>query len=144
VFDKSWVEPLANVLERLGSKHVLVVHADDGMDEISIGSATFVAELKNGRVSTYYISPKDFGLRKSALASLAVDGASQSLAVINDVLANKAGAALDIVLLNAGAAIYVSGLATSLAEGVKIAKTVIANGDAKAKLDQLVRFSNSL
>lgn len=143
VFDKAWVEPLANVLLRLGSEHVMIVHADDGMDEISIGSGTNVAELKDGEVKTYIIQPEDFGIQKGNLAELAVDGAEQSLAMINEVLSNKPGPALDIVLLNSGAAIYTSGIAGSLSEGIDKAREVIGNGLAKAKLDQLVKFSQS-
>ena len=143
VFDKAWVEPLAKVLARLGSEHVLVVHADDGMDEISIAAKTHVAELKDGEVKTYTIEPEDFGMQKGRLGDLAVDGAEQSLAKINEVLANKPGAALDIVLLNAGAAIYVAGLANTLADGVSKAREVIASGDAKAKLEQLIKYSQS-
>ena len=143
VFDKAWVEPLANVLSRLGSEHVLVVHADDGMDEISIAAKTHVAELKDGEVKTYTIEPEDFGMQKGRLSDLAVDGAEQSLAKINEVLANKPGAALDIVLLNAGAAIYAAGLVDSLADGINKAKAVIANGDAKAKLEELIKYSQS-
>jgi len=144
VFDKAWVEPLANVLNRLGSHHVLVVNADDGMDEISIGSATNVAELKDGKVTCYKISPEDFGLSTGNLADLAVDGAQQSLAMINDVLSNKAGAALDIVLLNAGAAIYVAGLESTLKDGVERAKSVISNGNAKEKFESLINYSKKL
>ena len=144
VFDKDLVEPLANVLSRLGSEHVLVVHADDGMDEISIGSATNVAELKDGKVISYTINPEDFGMQKGDLAELAVDGAQQSLQMIDGVLSNKAGPALDIVLLNSGAAIYTSGLVGSLADGIEKAKEVIANGAAKAKLAQLVEYSKDV
>jgi len=143
VFDKAWVEPLANVLLRLGSKHVLVVHADDGMDEISIAAATNVAELKDGKVVSYRIKPEDFGLQQGSLSELAVDGAAQSLAMINNVLSNKAGPALDIVLLNSGAAIYVAGLAESLADGITKAREVIASGAAKSKFEQLVIFSQN-
>jgi len=144
VFDNALIEPLAKVLLRLGSNHVLVVHADDGMDEISIASATNVAELKDGKVTTYTIEPEDFGLQKGSLAELAVNGAGQSLAMIKAVLNNKPGAALDIVLLNAGAAIYAADLTTSLAEGIDKAKAVIACGAAKEKMTQLVQYSNSL
>jgi len=144
VFDKAWVESLANVLKRLGSEHVMVVHAVDGMDEISIGSATHVAELKNGEIKTYSIEPEQFGLQKGDVASLAVDGAEQSLAVINSILDNQPGAARDIVLLNSGAAIYTSGIADSLEAGINKAKEVIENGSAKAKFAELIKFSQSL
>ncbi len=143
VFDKAWVEPLANVLQRLGSEHVMIVHADDGMDEISIGSATNVAELKDGQITNYRVEPEQFGLQKGDVASLAVDGAEQSLAVINDILDNQPGAARDIVLLNAGAAIYTSGIAESLDAGINKAKEVIENGAAKAKFASLVKYSQS-
>ena len=143
VFDKAWVEPLANVLKSLGSRHVMVVHAEDGMDEISIGAATHVGELKDGSVSTYTIQPEDFGMSRCDIAELAVDSAEASLAVVNSVLEGKAGAAADIVALNAGAAIYVSGLADSLKDGVAKAQEVISSGAAKAKMDSLAELSSS-
>ncbi len=143
VFDKAWVEPLANVLKTLGSDHVMVVHADDGMDEISIGAATFVAELKDGEVTTYSISPEDFGMSRCDISELAVDGAEASLNVVNAVLNGQGGAAADIVALNAGAAIYVSGLTQSLAEGVTKAQEVLASGAAKTKMDALAELSAS-
>lgn len=141
VFDAGWLEPLAQVLKNLGSNHVIVVHADDGMDEISIGSDTEVAELKNGIVSSYRISPEQFGIQKSAVSQLAVSGAEESLAVINSVLDNNDGPAKDIVVLNAGAAIYVAGIADSLEAGIEKAKEVIASGAAKAKFNELIQFS---
>jgi len=144
VFDVNLIEPLAKVLGRLGSEHVLVVHADDGMDEISIGSATQVAELNNGEVKTYTIEPEQFGMQKSDVAALAVDGAEQSLATINSVLDNQSGPARDIVALNAGAAIYAAGLTDTLADGVNKALDVIASGAAKTKLEQLITYSTNL
>jgi len=143
VYSKALVEPLANVLNKLGSNHVLVVHSEDGMDEISIGAPTFVAELKGGRVNSYTIQPEDFGMGRSDISALAVDGAEGSLAVIKSVLAGEAGPASDIVALNAGAAIYAADLADSLADGIKKAQEVIASGAAAAKLDELVKLSNS-
>jgi len=144
VFSTELVEPLANVLAKLGSEHVLVVHADDGMDEISIGSATTVAELKNGKVNVYKIKPEDFGLKSSDVGALAVDSADRSLAMVKAVLRNEPGPARDIVQLNAGAAIYVAGLAASLAEGVTRAGEVVASGAAMKKLEALVSLSKSL
>ncbi len=144
VFSKEWVEPLAHVLLKLGSNHVLVVSADDGLDEISIAAPTQVAELKNGSVTTYSISPEQFGLQRASLAELAVDNAETSLNMIKSALNNEAGAALDIVLLNAGAAIYAANLAGTLADGIGKARTVIASGAAWAKLEELVNFSKSL
>jgi anthranilate phosphoribosyltransferase len=141
VFSRELVEPLARVLANLGSHHVLVVHADDGMDEISIGAPTYVAELKDGAVSTYTISPEDFGLSTADVTSLKVDDAKQSLAVILGVLDNQAGPARDIVQLNAGAALYAADLAESLAAGVMKAGEIIASGAARAKLEDLVATS---
>ncbi len=143
VFSAELVEPLAEVLNKLGSKHVLVVHAEDGMDEISIAAATRVAELKDGKVTTYTITPEDFGLARSAIDSLVVDSAEESLAIIKNVLDNQVGAARDIVVLNAGAAIYAADLAGTLQQGVRKADEVIASGAARAKLDALVAMSNS-
>jgi len=143
VFSKDLVEPLAQVLAKLGSEHVLVVHADDGMDEISIGSSTTVTELKDGKITTYKIHPQDFGLQQGDVAALAVDGAEQSLAMVKAVLSNESGPARDIVQLNAGAAIYVAGLAGSLAEGIQKAGEVISSGEAAKKLDALVSLTKS-
>lgn len=142
VFADELVEPIAQVLKQLGSRHVMVVHAEDGMDEISISSKTRVAELKHGEISSYTISPVDFGIEMAALDELKVDGVEQSLAMIQSVLANTPGPALDIVCLNAGAAIYVSGVADSLEAGVEKARTAIGDGKASAVLAQLVAESN--
>ncbi len=144
VFSRELVEPLARVLANLGSEHVLVVHAEDGMDEISIAAPTFVAELKDGEVSTYTITPEDFGLARGDLASLKVADAEQSLQVVKSVLENQPGPARDIVQLNAGAALYAAGLADTLAAGVKKAGEVIASGAASDKLEQLVAVSNQI
>ncbi|MBK8814730.1 MAG: anthranilate phosphoribosyltransferase [Methylococcaceae bacterium] len=143
VFSKEWVEPLAKVLLKLGSNHVLVVSADDGLDEISIGSATQVAELKNGEVLTYTVTPEQFGLQRANLAELAVDNAETSLVMIKSVLNNQPSAALGIVLLNAGAAIYAANIADTLSDGIQIAREVIASGAALAKLNALVKYSNT-
>jgi anthranilate phosphoribosyltransferase len=143
VYSKALVEPLAEVLNRLGSHHVLVVHSEDGMDEISIGAPTFVAELKDGKVDSYTIQPEDFGMSRTPITALAVDGAAASLAVVKGVLSGESGPASDIVALNSGAAIYAAGLADSLAAGIKKAQQVIASGAAAAKLDELVKLSNS-
>lgn len=143
VYSKALVEPLAQVLRQLGSNHVMVVHSEDGMDEISIGAPTFVAELKHGDIDCYTIQPEDFALRRTAITALAVEGAAQSLEVINGVLAGEPGPARDIVLLNAGAAIYVAGLADTLAAGIARAAEVIDSGAAAGKLEALVSFSNS-
>lgn len=143
VFDKRWVEPMARVLQQLGSEHVLVVHAEDGLDEISIASETHVAELKNGDVSTYTINPESFGITRNPISLLAVNNAQESLAVINKIFDGETGPARDIVVLNAGAAIYAADLATSLEQGMEIAKSVIDSGKAKDKLQALVTSTNS-
>lgn len=143
VFGMNLLEPLAQVLQRLGSRHVLVVHAEDGMDEISIGAATQVAELKDGVVRRYSIQPEQFGLKRADIKTLAVTDPQSSLAMLRKVLDNVSGAALDIVLLNAGAAIYAAGVVSSLEEGVNKARTVIATGSARTKLEALVQFSKT-
>lgn len=144
VFSKDWVEPIAQVLLKLGSQHVLVVSADDGLDEISIVSATHVAELKDGVVSTYAVTPEHYGLQRASLSELVVTNAATSLDMIKSVLNNQPGAALDIVLLNAGAAIYAANLTHTLAKGIETARQVIASGAARAKLDALVQYSKKL
>ena len=143
VFGGDLVEPLAHVLKQLGSRHVMVVHAEDGMDEISISTKTSVAELKDGEISSYSISPGDLGIEVADSSALRVDGVEQSLAMIQSVLANNAGPALDIVVMNAGAAIYVSGVASSLEEGMQKARTAIAEGKASTVLTNLVAKTNS-
>lgn len=144
VFEDALVEPLAEVLNKLGSNHVMVVHSEDGMDEISIGAATNVSELKDGKVTSYQITPEQFGFTKTNISELAVSGAEESLAIIKKVLDNEAGPAKDIVVFNSGAAIYVAGLANSLEAGIEKAKEVIASGAAKAKLEELIKLSNDL
>jgi anthranilate phosphoribosyltransferase len=143
VFSAELLVPLADVLQRLGSEHVLVVHAKDGLDEISIGAQSEVAELKDGIVRRFSVQPEDFGLRRTPISELRVDSAEQSLEIIRSVLEDHPGPARDIVCLNAGAAIYAAGLAESLAEGVTKADAGIASGDARNRLDQLVILSQS-
>ncbi|MEM7259852.1 MAG: anthranilate phosphoribosyltransferase, partial [Pseudomonadota bacterium] len=111
VYSQHLVQPMAEVLGKLGSDRAMVVHGDDGMDEISNGAATHIAELKDGTVSSYTISPQDFGMEASPIDEIKVGGAQESLAMVNKVLDNTAGAARNIVALNAGAAIYVGGKA---------------------------------
>lgn len=143
VYSKEWVQPLAEVLKRLGSNHVLVVHAEDGMDEISITGITHVAELVNGEIKHYQVKPEDFGMQSASLDTIRAKDANDSLAIINRVFANKAGPARDIVCLNAGAAIYAAGLTSSLAEGVALAGEVIASGAAAQKLEALIAATQS-
>ncbi|MBI1423465.1 MAG: anthranilate phosphoribosyltransferase [Gammaproteobacteria bacterium] len=142
VFDKNLVKPLAHVLQKLGSQHVMVVHSEDGMDEISIGAPTHVAELRHGEVREYTIAPEDFGLDRHKIKELVVDSAQQSLGIIKLVFEGHAGPARDIVALNAGAALYVAGLAASHREGVARAQEVLDSGAAMHKLNELVEISN--
>jgi len=138
VFDKTLTGKLAQVLLKLGSKHVLVVHGADGMDEISFTGDTFVAELKDGKVSEYILNPNQFDMPIHQLKEIQVQNAEESKAMILDVLGGKQGAARDIVLLNAGAAIYVAGLQPNIHAGIGHAAKMIDNGAAKQKLAQLV------
>ncbi|MBZ0070923.1 MAG: anthranilate phosphoribosyltransferase [Gammaproteobacteria bacterium] len=142
VFSSEWVRPIAAVLQRLGSVHALVVHSRDGMDEISVAAPTEVAELRDGRIVTYEIAPEDFGLPRGDMTALKVADAQASLAIIEGVLAGRPGPARDIVVLNAGAAIYAADLVDTLAAGVEKAAAVIDSGAAYEKLLALVRVSN--
>jgi anthranilate phosphoribosyltransferase len=144
VFHPDLVGIMVRVLQRLGSRHVLVVHGADGMDEISINSSTYIAELKDGEISEYTVTPEQFGMKCASNDLLRVANAEEACAMLTGVLNNQPGAPRDIVQLNAGAAIYAAGLSASLAEGIKRAGEVIASGDAKAKLDQLIGLSNQL
>jgi anthranilate phosphoribosyltransferase len=142
VFHQDLVEPLARVLQKLGSHHVLVVHSEDGMDEISVGAATQVTELKDGNINSYTIQPEDFGLERHDIKELVVESAQQSLGMIKLVFEGHAGPARDIVVLNAGAALYVAGLADSHQAGVAKAQEVIDSGAAMHKLYELAEVSN--
>lgn len=142
VFSDQWLEPLAQVLARLGSRHVLVVYGEDGIDEISIGAPTQVAELKAGAVQRYTLMPERFGLQRTDIMALVVKDVQESLALLRAVLAGTPGPARDIVLLNAGAAIYVSGLADSIEQGIVKARAAIASGVAQQKLEALVKLTN--
>lgn len=143
VFAKELVTPITQVLKELGSRHVMVVHSADGMDEISVSGATTVAELKDGKIKTYSIKPEDFGLKTAVLEELKVASSYESLAMIQAVLANKDSSAKDIVCLNAGAAIYVAGLAKTHQQGVELASQAISSGKAQATLDKLIKASHS-
>jgi anthranilate phosphoribosyltransferase len=141
VFDKQWLVPVAEVLKRLGSRHVLVVHAQDGLDEISIAAPTDVAELQQGEVKTYSVTPEQFGLQRASLSSLAITNAQSSLEIIRQVLHNQPGPARDIVVLNAGAAIYAADLVGTLEQGMQHAQQVLADGSALAKFEALIAYS---
>jgi len=141
VFSDIWLEPLAEVLQQLGSQHVMVVHSDDGMDEISISAPTQIAELVNNEIKTYSITPEQFGLTRAEINSLAADSIEDSLNTLRAVLDNTEGPAKDIVILNAGAAIYTAELADNLEAGIEQANTVIKNGAAKEKLNALIELT---
>jgi anthranilate phosphoribosyltransferase len=143
VFHPDLVGIQARVLERLGSRHVMVVHGLEGLDEISISGPTLVAELKDGRIGEFQITPQEFGLNTHAIATIRVDGVERSKAMVLAALDNQAGAARDIVALNAGASIYVAGLAPTLAGGVQKAQAVMASGAARKKLDAFVGFTQA-
>ena len=142
VFHPDLVGIQARVLQRLGSRHVLVVNGSDGLDEITISGPTNVAELKDGQVNEYSVTPEQFGVKSAPLDSIRVATVDEAKAMLLGVLDNQPGAARDIVQLNAGAAIYVAGLTTTLAEGIKKAAEVIASGAAKHKLAQLIAISH--
>ena len=143
VYDAKWTRPVAEVLQAMGSEHVMVVHSNDGLDEISISAPTHVAELKDGVISEYEISPDTFGLSMTPLENLVVSDSQQSLEKVNEALSGKGGAS-DIVAMNAGAAIYVSGQAKSLVVGVEMARDAIGAGLAKERLKHFVEFTKQL
>ena len=144
VYAHAWVRPIAEVLQTLGSERVLVVHSDDGLDEISIAAPTAVAELRDGEVKTYSIAPEDFGMQRSALDSLRVDSAQQSLEMIQAIFDGLPGPGTDLLALNAGAAIYVAGLTATLAEGVSQAQALLASGAVRARLAAFVATTQRL
>jgi anthranilate phosphoribosyltransferase len=144
VFEKNLTGKLVQVLQKLGSEHVLVVHGADGMDEISFTGETYIAELKDGKVSEYVVNPTQFGLKMHDLRDIRVANTNESKAMIQDVLSGMActnQAARDIVLMNAGAAIYVAGLAETLKDGIDQAASALDDGSAKLKLEDLIKMS---
>ena len=144
VFDVRWVRPIAEVLKGLGSQHVLVVHSEDGLDEISIAAPTQVAELKDGNIEEYSISPQDFNLKTLSIEELKVDSPQASLELAKKALSDKHLAASQMVAMTAGAALYVSGLAKELEEGIKLSLESIATGKGLEKLEHLSSLSQSL
>ncbi|MEX0730491.1 MAG: anthranilate phosphoribosyltransferase [Aquisalimonadaceae bacterium] len=144
VFSPEWVRPLAEVLKTLGSDRVLVVHAEDGLDEISVSAPTSVAELRDGEIREYSIEPADFGMARSNLDAVRVTSAQGSLALIGRAFAGETGAAADIIALNAGGAIYAAGLTDSHRDGVERAREILASGAAARKLDEFVEYTNTI
>lgn len=147
VFNEALCKPIAEVLKRLGSKHVLVVHAQDGLDEMSLATSTHIAELKNGEVMEYKVTPEDLGINSQSLIGLTVESADESLALIVDALGQQATEqgekAADMLALNAGAALYVSGVANNIKAGVLLAKQVITSGAALQKMHELKEKTQS-
>ena len=141
VFHPDLVGIQLRVMQRLGADHVLVVHGRDGLDEISLGAATLVAELKNGEISEYEIHPEDFGLAMASNRSLKVADAAESKAMLLAALDNHPGTPREIVTLNAGAALYAANISHSIDGGIKLAREAIASGAARKKVDQFVQFT---
>jgi anthranilate phosphoribosyltransferase len=141
VFAVRWVEPLANVLQSLGSKHVLVVHSEDGLDEVSLAAPTQVSELKDGSIKSYRIQPEDFGIPRQSLETLEVDGPQQSLDMVRLALTGKPGPARDMLALNAGAALYAADVTPTLKDGVSLAAKMLAEGAAAKKLEEFLEAS---
>ena len=145
VFTPALCRPLAEVLQRLGSKHVLVVHSRDGLDEFSLAEPTRVAELKDGQIQEYEVLPEDVGIKSQSLIGLTVDSPEASLSLIRDALGRRkteAGQkAADMIVLNAGAALYAADLASSLQEGVNLAHDALYSGLAREKMDELASFT---
>lgn len=144
VFHPDLVGIQVRALQRLGAEHALVVYGRDGMDEVSLGAATMVGELKNGEISEYEIHPEDFGLPMASNRAFKVETPQESLALMRQVLDNERGAARDIVILNAGAALYAANVVGDIKEGIVKARAALESGAARAKLEQLVRVTKTL
>jgi len=144
VFHPDLVGIQVRALQRLGAEHALVVYGKDGMDEVSLGAATVVGELKGGEITEYEIHPEDFGLAMASNRALRVETPEQSMAMLQSVLDDEPGAARDIVILNAGAALYAANVAESMLAGIALARKAITSGAAKGKLKQLVSTSQAL
>ena len=144
VFDIKWVRPIAEVLKGLGSKHVLVLHSEDGLDEISTAASTHIAELKEGEIEEYSISPSDFGLKTLSIDELRVDSPEESLQLAMKALNGENEAASQMIAMTSGAALYVAGLVKELRQGVELSLESISNGKGLEKLEHLRKFSQSL
>jgi anthranilate phosphoribosyltransferase len=144
VFHPDLVGIQVRALQRLGAEHALVVYGRDGMDEVSLGAATMVGELRNGEIREYEVHPEDFGLQMASNRALKVETPQESLALMRQVLDDQPGAPRDIVLLNAGVALYAANVANDIPAGIAKAREAVSSGAARAKLEQLVRVSKSL
>lgn len=144
VFHPDLVGIQVRALQRLGAEHAVVVYGRDGMDEVSLGAATMVGEYRDGEIREYEIHPEDFGLTMASNRALKVETPAQSMALLRSVLANEPGAPRDIVLLNAGVALYVANVATTMVDGVALAREALASGQAQAKLEQFIARAKAL
>jgi anthranilate phosphoribosyltransferase len=144
VFHPDLVGIQVRVLQQLGSRHVLVVYGKDGMDEVSLGAATMVGELKNGEVREYEIHPEDFGLSMISNRGLKVTNANESLAMIREALGNNTGTPREIVVLNSGVALYAADVSPTIDDGIRLARETIASGAAKRKIEQFVAMTQKL
>jgi len=144
VFHPDLVGIQVRALQRLGAEHALVVYGKDGMDEVSLGAATVIGELKNGEITEYEIHPEDFGVAMASNRALRVETPEQSMKMLKGVLDKEPGAARDIVVLNAGAALYAANVADSMKAGIELARKAIDSGAAKGKLEQLVSTTQRL
>lgn len=141
IYDGTLTEKVAGVLDSVGVKQAMVIHSDDGMDEISTGAETKVSELKDGRVKNYKLNPRDYGFSPASIAQYRGGTPDMNADIIRKVLSGEQGARRDIVLMNAGAGFYITNCTPSIADGIKLARRVIDSGAARSKLDELVRFS---
>jgi anthranilate phosphoribosyltransferase len=141
VFANRWVEPLVKVLRNLGSKHVLVVHAEDGLDELSIAAPSLIAELRDGQMHTYTFHPEEVGIERQPLDSIRVNSPEESAAMIREVFAGTPGPAADMVVLNSGAALYAADVSSTLAEGVELARQTLTDDSATRKLEALEKLT---
>lgn len=144
VFHPDLVGIQVRALQRLGAEHAVVVYGRDGMDEVSLGAATMVGEYKDGGIHEYEIHPEDFGLTMASNRAFKVETPAQSMALLRTVLANEAGAARDIVMLNAGVALYAANVASTMADGIALAREALASGAAQAKLEQFIARTQAL
>jgi len=144
VFHPDLVGIQVRALQRLGAEHAVVVYGRDGMDEVSLGAATLVGELKNGEISEYEIHPEDFGLQMASSRNLQVADATESMARVIEALDGQPGVAQDIVCLNAGAALYAADVAGSIAEGIALARAAVASGAAKQRMQDFITTTQAL
>ena len=142
VYNKRWMNPIANVLKELGSEHILIVHSQDGLDEISIASATSITEMKDGKIFDYEITPEDFGFKTSSLKGLEVNSPQESLELVHSALTGQREEAGAMISMAAGAALYVSEVSDSLKSGINLAHECVNDGGGIEKLNQLVEYSS--